>query len=117
MITRAAAVTSARLSERRDGRDGVDDREVDHVRQRPVEQLLAVEAEDRPGQAADAQQQGALEQDRPPQLRAREALELELGQAGAALPDHVADRRRHRQHRDDQDQRGDLRQALQGPGG
>ena len=48
MIARAVAETIARLTSGGKGRDRVDDRKADDVREGTVEQLLAVEAEQRP---------------------------------------------------------------------
>jgi hypothetical protein len=80
--------------------------------QRAVQQLLAVETEQGTSQAADAEQEQALQEDRPPQFGSGKALQLQLRQARAALGDHVGDRRGHGQHRDDEDQRRDLGEAL-----
>src|ERR1039458_3013664 len=67
--------------ERDERAEGVDDGESDHVGQRAIEQLLAVETEDRAARAADAEQQDALQHDRAPQLGGGKALELEIGRA------------------------------------
>ena len=66
------------------GRDGkrVDDGEVDDVGKRPVQQLLAVEAEQRAGQSADGEQQQALEQDRAPQLIAGKPSSFSFARRG-----------------------------------
>jgi len=52
----------------------VDDGEVDDVRQRTVQELLAVEAEEGSREAADAEQQKVVESDRAPQLSSGETL-------------------------------------------